>query len=101
MGPPLRENHTLTRYLAERKLTGMPWNARPREFRKFPEIDGFDRRLNNRIQAGAKDDRDFGFPITQLLARRTHGASDNDAGPARTSILKVKRRSRMQAARLH
>jgi hypothetical protein len=28
--------------------------------------------LNDRIQTGAKDDRDFGLPITQLLARRTH-----------------------------
>src|SRR5437868_14815562 len=36
------------------------------------EIDGFDRLSNDRIQAGAKDDRDFGLPIRQLLARCNH-----------------------------
>ena len=72
MNPPLGENHRLTRQLAERKLTGMPGNARPGEFRKLRVLDGFDRLLNDRIQAGAKYDRDFGLPITQLLARFSH-----------------------------
>ena len=69
MEPPLGENHALTRHLTKRKLTGVPRSPRGWEFRKLREIERFDRLLNDRIQAGAENDRDFGFPIAQLLAR--------------------------------
>jgi hypothetical protein len=83
MNPPLGENHTLTRHLAERKLTGVSGNARPWKFRKLREIDGLDRLLNDRIQAGAKNDCDFGLPIAQLLARFSHWWIEQSLPPVR------------------